>query len=166
MNLVSVIAASAERPARGRARSTVQESPTCTTGSRPHRSVSRRQVLPRPMVHSRRDHRLLFGGQFGRVSHGGVSVPGWPLAVIAEEFDHFVEDPAFVFPAGPCVSNPLPGQHFWSGDFTHLGFYASVTPFLRLQGPPQQILSPASVTFCLSQITLRKKSTFLVDSER
>jgi len=73
------------------------------------------------------------------------------LAVVAEEFDQFVDDFSFVFLAGPGVTITLLGQHFRSCDLTHFGVHGSVTPFLSQRMVFSNHFTSLWVTIFLSQ---------------
>jgi hypothetical protein len=87
-----------------------------------------------------------------RGDHGpGLQRADGRLAVVVEEFDHFVDDFGFVFLAGTGVTISLLGQHFRSCLLTHFGVHSSGTPFLSQRMVPSNHFTPPSVTFFLSQ---------------
>ena len=72
------------------------------------------------------------------------------LAVVAKEFDQFVDDFGFVFLAGPRVTIPLSGRHFGACDLTYFGVHGLVTPFVS-QGMVSLKPFPPSVIILSSQ---------------
>jgi hypothetical protein len=73
------------------------------------------------------------------------------LAVVAQEFDQFVDDFGFMFLARPSVTITLGGQDFLTCDLTHFGVHGSVTPFLSQRMVSSNHFTPLWVTFFLSQ---------------
>ena len=69
----------------------------------------------------------------------------------------FGDDFTFVFPAGPRVTLPLPGQHFLTCDVAHLGVHVLVTPILSLQGVHANPATLSSEPFFLRQIGINNQ---------
>jgi hypothetical protein len=73
------------------------------------------------------------------------------FAVVAEEFDQFVDDFGFMFLARTSVTITLGVQDFLTCDLTHFGVHGSVTPFLSQRMVSSNHFTPLWVTIFLSQ---------------